>query len=172
MTEPQAGVTRRRLLATGGAMVGSLPFAGRALGQDTLAGTQTWPGQSFGAGLLNAKVAVITGAARGIGRAIAVDMAANGADVVGIDICAKITPVQTYAVSTREDLEQTGKLVQQHGRKFMPVVGDIRDISFLRSTANSVEERFGHIDIVVANAATQFFQTLAGDGGLALERHH
>ena len=87
-------------------------------------------------------------------------MAANGADVVGIDICAKITPVQTYAVSTREDLEQTGKLVQQHGRKFMPVVGDIRDISFLRSTANSVEERFGHIDIVVANAATQFFKPL------------
>jgi NAD(P)-dependent dehydrogenase (short-subunit alcohol dehydrogenase family) len=125
-----------------------------------LAGAQTWSGKPFGTGLLNGKVAVITGAARGIGRAIAVDMAANGADVVGIDICAKITPVQTYAVATREDLEQTGKLVQQHGRKFMPVVGDVRDIAFLRSTADSVEERFGHIDIVVANAATQFFKPL------------
>jgi NAD(P)-dependent dehydrogenase (short-subunit alcohol dehydrogenase family) len=50
----------------------------------------------FGGELLKGKVAVITGAARGIGRAIAVDMAASGADIVGLDICGQITPVQTY----------------------------------------------------------------------------
>jgi NAD(P)-dependent dehydrogenase (short-subunit alcohol dehydrogenase family) len=105
-------------------------------------------------------VAVITGAARGIGRAIAVDMAANGADIVGIDICSKIIPVQDYAVSTRHDLDETGQLVQKSGRKFMPVVGDIRDIGFLRSTADKVEQQFGHIDIVVANAATQLYKPL------------
>jgi NAD(P)-dependent dehydrogenase (short-subunit alcohol dehydrogenase family) len=103
---------------------------------------------------------VITGAARGIGRAIAVDMAANGADIVGIDICAKILQEQSYPVTTKEDLAETERLVKEHGRKFMGVVGDVRDIGFLRSTADKAAQQFGHIDIVVANAATQHFKPL------------
>ncbi len=126
----------------------------------TTATNQTWPGKTFGNGLLIGKVAVITGAARGIGRSIAVDMAANGADIIGIDICARITPEQSYAVTTRADLDETGALVTQHGRNFLGVVGDIRDIAFLRSTADQAEQQFGHIDIVVANAATQRFKPL------------
>src|SRR5437868_9507007 len=160
MEDEQTGITRRQILTTGGAVVGSMAFANRALGQGVLASGQKWAGQPFEGGLLKDRVAVITGAARGIGRAIAVDMAANGADIVGIDICSRITPIQTYAISTRQDLEETGKLVQQRGRKFMPVVGDIRDIAFLRSTADKVQQQFGHIDIVVANAATQLFKPL------------
>jgi NAD(P)-dependent dehydrogenase (short-subunit alcohol dehydrogenase family) len=150
--------TRRQMLAAGSAMIGSMAIDGHAMQQT--AAEQTWAGQPFGNGLLQGKVAVITGSARGIGRAIAVDMAANGAGIVAIDICGKITPVQAYPASTREDLDETGRLVKQHGRKFMPVVGDIRDIAFLRTTADSVAQQFGGIDIVVANAATQIFKPL------------
>jgi NAD(P)-dependent dehydrogenase (short-subunit alcohol dehydrogenase family) len=156
-------MSRRDLLASGGAIMGGMAMGGKALAQqpaDALTEKQTWPGRAFGDGLLKGKVAVITGAARGIGRSIAVDMAANGADIVGIDICAKITPVQSYTVASKEDLEQTGKLVKQHGRQFVQVVGDVRDIAFLRATADQVEQKFGHVDIVVANAATQRFKPL------------
>jgi NAD(P)-dependent dehydrogenase (short-subunit alcohol dehydrogenase family) len=158
-----ANITRRDLLASGGAIMGGAVLGGEAFAQqpvDTLAIKQTWPGRAFGDGLLKGKVAVITGAARGIGRSIAVDMAANGADIVGLDICAKITPEQAYAIATKEDLDETGRLVKQHGRQFMEVVGDVRDIASLRSTADKVQQRFGHIDIVVANAATQRFKPL------------
>lgn len=57
-----------------------MAFGGSLFGQQSVQ-EQTWPGKPFGNGLLAGKVAVITGAARGIGRAIAVDMAANGADI-------------------------------------------------------------------------------------------
>jgi NAD(P)-dependent dehydrogenase (short-subunit alcohol dehydrogenase family) len=156
-------MSRRDLLASGGAIVGGVALGSSAFGQqstDAVAEKQTWPGRAFGSDLLRGKVAVITGAARGIGRSIAVDMAANGADVVGLDICAKITPEQAYAVATKADLEETGRLVRQHGRQFMEVVGDVRDIAFLRATADQVQQKFGHIDIVVANAATQRFKPL------------
>ena len=163
MTNPQGqdtNVTRRHALQTGGAVVGSLLVAEQVFAQQhppQPPGSRASPGGASGKGLLNDKVAVITGAARGIGRAIAVEMAASGADVVGIDLCGRITAIQTYRASTRADLEETARLVRQQGRSFVPVVGDVRDTSFLRSTADDMDEKFGHIDIVVANAATQLF---------------
>jgi NAD(P)-dependent dehydrogenase (short-subunit alcohol dehydrogenase family) len=163
MTRDDRGnsVTRRELLVSGGAVLGAIAggmMSGEALGQS--AGSQTWAGKAFGDGLLSGKVAVITGAARGIGRAIAVDMAANGADIVAIDLCAKILPEQSYAVTTKEDLDETGRLVKQHGRRFLGVVGDVRDMKFLRATADTVQQQFGSINILVANAATQRFKPL------------
>jgi NAD(P)-dependent dehydrogenase (short-subunit alcohol dehydrogenase family) len=159
MDSKDAGLTRRRLLSVGGTVLGGLAMGGNAFA-DQSAGGQTWSGQGFNDKLLSSKVAVITGAARGIGRAIAVDMAANGADIVGVDLCSKVLPYQAYAATTREDLEETGRLVQQHGRKFMAQVADIRDINQLRQTADKAEQQFGGIDIVVANAATQFLRPL------------
>ena len=153
-------ITRRRLIANSAVIAGGIAMGDRLSAQQPSAAGQTWPGQPLSNGLLNGKVAIITGAARGIGRAIAVDMAANGADIVGLDICSKILPVQEYAVTTRADLDETGRLVQKHGRKFMAVTGDIRDIGFLRSTADKIEQQFGHLDIVVANAATQLYKPL------------
>src|SRR4030081_2462948 len=123
-----------------GSFAGGMGMSGQTPGQQS-AGTQTWTGSPFGDGLLNGKVAVITGAARGIGRAIAVDMAANGADIVGIDICAKILQEQSYAVTTKEDLDETGQLVKQHGRKFMGFVGDVRGLWSLRFTAINVQQQ-------------------------------
>jgi NAD(P)-dependent dehydrogenase (short-subunit alcohol dehydrogenase family) len=144
--------------------MGGLAAGAQATGQqgnsDTQAAAQTWAGKAFGDGLLSGKVAVVTGAARGIGRSIAVDYAANGADVVVLDICAKILPEQSYAVTTKEDLKETARLIKAHGRRCMEVVGDVRDIAFLRTTADKVQQEFGHIDIVVANAATQRFKPL------------
>jgi NAD(P)-dependent dehydrogenase (short-subunit alcohol dehydrogenase family) len=157
--EFQQRVTRRDLLASGGAVMGGMALSAHALGQQSAA-NQTWQGKAFGDGLLTGKVAVVTGAARGIGRSIAVDMAANGADIVGIDICTKILPEQSYAITTKEDLDETERLVKQHGRRFMKVVGDVREIAFLRTTADKAQQQFGHIDIVVANAATQRFKPL------------
>jgi NAD(P)-dependent dehydrogenase (short-subunit alcohol dehydrogenase family) len=155
----ESAMTRREMLTAGGAILGGMAMSGQAFAQQSAA-NQTWTGKAFGDGPLSGKVAVITGAARGIGRAIAVNMAANGADIVGIDLCAKILQEQSYAVTTKEDLAETGRLVRQHGRKFMEVVGDVRDIAALRATADKAVQEFGRIDIVVANAATQHFKPL------------
>ncbi len=145
------------LAQTGGTQSGRTQTVGNT---DAQAPAQTWTGQPFGNGLLSGKVAVITGAARGIGRAIAVDMAANGADIVGIDICGKILKEQNYPVTTPEDLKETGRRITQHGRKFLELTGDIRDIAFLRSASDQAQQQFGKVDIVVANAATQHFKPL------------
>ncbi len=120
---------------------------------------QTWPGETYNAPL-RGKVAVITGAARGIGRAIAVSMAANGADVVGIDINATVSAEVEYIAATPGDLEQTGELVRAHGRKFLAIEADIRDIGALREAAARAEQTLGRIDIVVANAGIQVFKPL------------
>src|ERR1700744_6075925 len=57
--------------------------------------------------MLQGKVAVVTGAARGIGRAIAIEMAANGADVVVIDIAGPVSPASNATPATMEELEET-----------------------------------------------------------------
>ena len=124
-----------------------------------MAAKQNSPGHSFD-GLLGGKVAIVTGAARGIGRSIAVDFAANGADVIGIDIAAPVSSIVQYASAQPEDLEKTGELVRAHGRKFLPLIADIRNLAALRAAAGQATQEFGHIDIVVANAGIQAFKPL------------
>ncbi len=141
--------------AQGGAAKGG--NAGADIGQRIEA--QTWPGQSF-QGLLSGKVAIVTGAARGIGRSIAVDFAANGADVVGIDINAEVSPIVQYQPATPAELEETGKLVRAHGRKFLAITADIRDIGALRAAGDRTVGEMGHVDIVVADAGIQTFKPL------------
>ena len=109
---------------------------------------------------LNGKLAVVTGAARGIGRSIAVEFAANGADVVGLDICGPASADTLYPYSTRADLDETERLVTSHGRRFMPVVADIRDIAALRAAAASVASQMGQVHIVAADAGIQLFKPL------------
>lgn len=120
---------------------------------------QTWPGETFN-GILSGKIAVVTGAARGIGRAIAVDFAANGADVAGIDICREVSPILQYQPARPEELEQTGELVKAQGRRWLSITADIREMSQLRQAAERVAREFGGIDVVVANAAIQSFKPL------------
>jgi NAD(P)-dependent dehydrogenase (short-subunit alcohol dehydrogenase family) len=109
---------------------------------------------------LSGKVAVVTGAARGIGRAIAVEFAANGADVVAIDIAGPVSTASNAAPATPEDLAQTVEQIEQYGRRAQAVRADVRDIAALRSVADQVEQQFGRIDIVVANAAIQRWKPL------------
>jgi NAD(P)-dependent dehydrogenase (short-subunit alcohol dehydrogenase family) len=104
---------------------------------------------------LAGKVAVVTGAARGIGRAIAVEMAANGADVVAVDIAGPVSSASHAIPATPEELNETVKQIRAYGRRGEALRADIRDIAALRSVADRVEHEYGKIDIVVADAAIQ-----------------
>jgi (+)-trans-carveol dehydrogenase len=102
-------------------------------------------------GLVDGKVALITGAARGQGRAEAVRLAEEGADVIAIDICE---PVETipYEGATQQDLEETAALVRKHGRRIVTVKADVRDLAALQAAVSRGTAELGRLDIVVANA--------------------
>jgi NAD(P)-dependent dehydrogenase (short-subunit alcohol dehydrogenase family) len=106
------------------------------------------------------KVAVVTGAARGIGRAIAVEMAANGADVIAIDIAGPVSSASNAIPATPEDLEETIRQIRSYGRRGEGIKADIRDINALRAAAEKIEQEYGKIDIVVADAAIQRWKPL------------
>lgn len=102
-------------------------------------------------GKLDGKVAFITGAARGIGRATAVTFAKEGADIIGVDILGPI-PSATAPVSTPEDLAETVRQVEQHGRRMVTHQADVTDEEALtRALADGVAQ-LGRLDIAVANA--------------------
>src|SRR5580698_3422782 len=100
---------------------------------------------------LEGKVAFITGAARGQGRSHAVRLAENGADIIAVDICAQI-PSVPYDLASRQDLEETQRLVEKAGRRCVAQVADVRDIHALDAAANRGAAELGGIDIVLANA--------------------
>jgi len=109
---------------------------------------------------LRGKVAAVTGAARGIGRATAIAFAREGADVIGLDICAPVDPRSGVEPSTPEDLGETGRLVRAAGRRWLGIKLDQRDPPALRAAAVRGEQEFGGIDILFANAGVQSFHPL------------
>lgn len=109
---------------------------------------------------LSGKVALVTGAARGIGRAAAIDLAKAGADVIGIDVCAPVFPQSGVKSSTPEDLSETGRQVIAEGARWLDIKLDQRDLPALRAAALHIEKEFGGIDIVFANAGVQEFKPL------------
>jgi NAD(P)-dependent dehydrogenase (short-subunit alcohol dehydrogenase family) len=109
---------------------------------------------------LDGKVAVVTGAARGIGRAIAIEFAANGADVVVLDIGGFVSPASDAAPAAPDDLLETVRQVRAFGRRSEAIRVDIRRIADLRSAADRIEKEHGRIDIVVADAAIQRWKPL------------
>lgn len=110
---------------------------------------------------LEGKSAVVTGAARGIGRAIAIALATEGADIMGIDICGVASPDVIYPAASKKDLDETGRLVQDLQRKFIGVKVDTREIGELQKAMQRAEKEFGKIDIVVADAGIQVYSPLA-----------
>jgi NAD(P)-dependent dehydrogenase (short-subunit alcohol dehydrogenase family) len=109
---------------------------------------------------LGGKVAVVTGAARGIGRAIAVDLAANGADIVAIDICGPVSAASDAQPASPADLDETVGQVRARGRRCTPVQADIRDIAQMRAAAAQTQREHQKLDILVANAAIQRWKPL------------
>ncbi len=110
--------------------------------------------------VLDGKVAVVTGAARGIGRAVAVAFAQSGARVAGIDICATVDPRSGVTPASRDDLEETGRQVNAAGGRWLSFVRDQRDLPALRSAVEEIEKECGGIDILFANAGIQAFKPL------------
>ena len=104
-------------------------------------------------GLLENKVAFITGAARGQGRSHAVRLAEEGADIIALDICSQ-EDVKTvkYDLATPEDLKETVRLVESTGRRIVAGVGDVRELSQVQKVVDEGLAAFGHVDIVCANA--------------------
>jgi SDR family mycofactocin-dependent oxidoreductase len=104
-------------------------------------------------GLLEGRVAFVTGVARGMGRSHAVRLAREGASVIGIDIAAETTSHNGYPAASEADLKETARLVEAEGRPCLIEVGDVRDSGRLDEVLTEGISRFGdRLDIVVANA--------------------
>jgi NAD(P)-dependent dehydrogenase (short-subunit alcohol dehydrogenase family) len=96
-----------------------------------------------GSGKLRGKVAIITGGDSGIGRAVAVAFAKEGADVAVVYL------------EEHKDAKETEELVEQHGRKCLLIDGDVGDEKFCAQVVDQTVSEFGRIDVVVNNAAEQ-----------------
>jgi SDR family mycofactocin-dependent oxidoreductase len=100
---------------------------------------------------LRGKVALITGGARGMGRAAAIKFAQEGAKVIACDLGGQIAEVP-YAVGRDGDLDETVALVEKAGSEAIAQVVDVRDQATLDAAVANGIEAFGQIDIAVANA--------------------
>src|ERR1700733_1256569 len=100
---------------------------------------------------LDGRVALITGGARGQGRAHALALAAEGADIVAADAPDAMTDL-TYPLGTEEDLRETAKLVEELGQRCLPLTLDVRDSAAVNAAVKQTVADMGSLDIVVANA--------------------
>ena len=101
-------------------------------------------------GRVEGKVAFITGAGRGQGRSHAVRLAAEGADIIAVDICHDVEGA--LPMSTPEDLAETVKLVEALDRRIVARQADVRDFDALKAAVDAGVEELGRLDIVLANA--------------------
>ncbi|MFW0783498.1 mycofactocin-coupled SDR family oxidoreductase [Gordonia sp. CPCC 206044] len=104
-------------------------------------------------GRVEGKVAFVTGAARGQGRSHAVRLAAEGADIIAVDICEDIATVTPfYDLATEADLAETVRLVEAQDRRIVARKADVRDRDALTDVLAAGVAELGSVDIVVANA--------------------
>jgi SDR family mycofactocin-dependent oxidoreductase len=111
-------------------------------------------------GRVEGKTAFITGAARGQGRAHAIRLAEEGADIIAIDICQQIASVP-FPMSRPEDLEETVALVEALDRRIVAIQADVRDFDAVSRALAVGVAAFGQLDIVSANAGIYSHGTLA-----------
>ena len=123
------------------------PGSGRGMDPEPDHGELTYRGS----GRLTDRKAVITGGDSGIGRAVALAFAREGADVL-----------LSYLEEEQADAERTAQLVKDAGRQAVLVPGDLRSEEACRHVAERAEQEFGRIDVLVNNAAYQ----MAQDDGL------
>jgi len=102
-----------------------------------------WEPRYAGSGRLDGKVALITGADSGIGRAVAALFAREGADIAILYLCE------------HDDAQKTKEIVEQEGRKAITIAGDLGDKSFCEQAVRQAVDQLGGLDIVVNNAGEQ-----------------
>jgi SDR family mycofactocin-dependent oxidoreductase len=102
-------------------------------------------------GRVAGKRVLVTGAARGMGRSHALRLAEEGADQILIDLCESL-PELEYPLSSREDLEETARLVREQGRRAVTKVADVRDADVLLAAVAEGVAELGGLDASVANA--------------------
>ncbi|MDH6180647.1 SDR family mycofactocin-dependent oxidoreductase [Microbacteriaceae bacterium SG_E_30_P1] len=108
---------------------------------------------------LDGRVAFITGAAHGQGRAIALELARAGADIVALDVAAKIE-YPAYAQGSTEELDSLVDEVRALGRRAIRAVADVRDATAVQSAVDAALTEFGRIDILVNNAGIVAYAAL------------
>ena len=111
--------------------------------------------------VLDGKVAFVTGASRGIGQAIAVELAKNGASV------ALLAKTGNNHSKLPGSVYETAKLVEEAGGKALPFVGDVRDADFVTDSIAATAEQFGGLDIVINNASALDLNSI---GDMTLKR--
>jgi SDR family mycofactocin-dependent oxidoreductase len=102
-------------------------------------------------GRVQGKVAFISGAARGQGRSHAIALAREGANIIATDLCAPVASAP-YDMGTREDLDETVRLVEEAGGKIIARVADVRDLAAMTAAVDEGVEAFGRLDIILGNA--------------------
>ncbi|MGW4131914.1 mycofactocin-coupled SDR family oxidoreductase [Amycolatopsis japonica] len=102
-------------------------------------------------GLLDGTVVLVTGGARGQGRAHAVTSAREGADVIILDIGESIDSAP-YPLASPDDLKETAQAVEAHGRRALAIQADVRSQDEMNAAVARGIAEFGHIDSVIANA--------------------
>jgi (+)-trans-carveol dehydrogenase len=108
---------------------------------------------------LEGKVALVTGAARGQGRSHALRLAAEGADIIALDICRQVGSVP-YPMGTPEDLAETEALVTALDRRIVTGRVDVRDQPAMRAFVDQGVDELGRLDVVAANAGISSFGEL------------
>lgn len=112
-----------------------------------------------GSGKLQGKVALITGGDSGIGRSVAILYAREGADIAIVYL------------NEHTDANETKQLIEQEGKRCLPIAGDVGDEKFCQQAVDQTVKAFGHLDILVNNAAEQHPQeTIENISAEQLER--
>jgi (+)-trans-carveol dehydrogenase len=99
------------------------------------------------------KVVFISGAARGQGREHAIRFAKEGARIIGFDVCSD-QPTTPYPLATEEDLAETVRRVESAGGAMHAEVADVRDLNRLREVLKGGMDKYGRLDVILANAGT------------------
>lgn len=102
-------------------------------------------------GTLDGKVALVSGAARGMGRSHAIRLAEAGADVIAIDGCGEVASVP-YPLASEAEFDETVAAVEAAGRRIVKAVVDVRDAEGMAAAVGDGVARLGRLDFVVANA--------------------
>ena len=112
---------------------------------------------------LSGKVALVTGAARGIGRATAIELAQRGADITFIRHCrsSRCRTYYGYRLATEAELEEAVSLVEAEGRKALKIVADVRDLAAMKQAVQKITQQLGELDILVANAGIAIWSPFA-----------